>query len=114
MNYAIIVGRSLVFMLLLLATSAAMAGDPMKGRVLYQKACAGCHGENGLPQVVGVPNFKMGEGLMKSIVQFNELAGAGSFSIGKSAGGQASTSPKSSALPISITSSLKRTKPFKC
>lgn len=65
MNHSIVVGRSLIFTLLLLATGVAMAGDPMKGRSIYENRCAGCHGANGLPQVVGVPNFKMGEGLMK-------------------------------------------------
>ena len=61
----IIVGRSLGFILLLLATSAVMAGDPMKGRSLYENRCSGCHGMDGSPQVAAIPNFKMGEGLMK-------------------------------------------------
>ena len=66
MNHTIIVGRSLVFMLLLLATGVVMAGDPMKGRSLYDNRCSGCHGMDGAPQVGAIPNFKMGEGLMKS------------------------------------------------
>ena len=61
-----IVGRSLVFVFLLLATNVVMAGDPMKGRSLYENRCAGCHGENGTPQVAAIPNFRMGEGLMVS------------------------------------------------
>lgn len=64
MNHKII-GRTLVFIFLLLATSVVMAGDPMKGRSLYENRCAGCHGPDGIPQVAGIPNFKMGEGLMK-------------------------------------------------
>lgn len=66
MNYTIIICRGLVFGLLLLATTAVMAGDPMKGRSLYENRCSGCHGANGTPQVGAIPNFKMGEGLMKS------------------------------------------------
>ena len=66
MNHTIIAGRSLIFILLLLVTSAVMAGDPMKGRPLYDSHCAGCHGPEGTPQVAAIPNFKMGEGLMKS------------------------------------------------
>ena len=65
MNHSVIVGRSLVFMLLLLSTGVVMAGDPMKGRSLYDERCSGCHGLEGIPQVAGIVNFKMGEGLMK-------------------------------------------------
>ena len=65
MNHTIIIGRSLVFILLLLVTTIVMAGDPIKGRSLYENRCSGCHGMEGTPQVAGIPNFKMGEGLMK-------------------------------------------------
>ena len=56
----------MVFILFILSTGIASAGDPMKGSKLYGDRCSGCHGLNGVPQVVGVPNFKMGQGLMKS------------------------------------------------
>ena len=65
--------RLLVFTLLMITMGFAMAGDPVKGRTIYNKRCAGCHGANGLPQVPGVPNFSMGEGMMKpdqEIMQF--------------------------------------------
>jgi cytochrome c6 len=65
--------RFLLFTLLMITMGAAMAGDPVKGRTIYGKRCAGCHGPNGLPQVPGVPNFSIGEGIMKSdqeILQF--------------------------------------------
>ena len=65
MNHSIFIVRSLVFVLLLLATTVVMAGDPMKGRSLYDNRCSGCHGADGAPQVAGIPNFKMGESLMK-------------------------------------------------
>jgi len=46
--------------------SMANAGDPVKGRGIYEERCSGCHGLNGFPQVPDVPNFSMGQGLMKS------------------------------------------------
>lgn len=65
MKYTALVSRSLVLMFLLLATGVVVAGDPVKGRALYEVRCAGCHGTNGQPQVGAIPNFKMGQGLMK-------------------------------------------------
>ncbi|MBL1277508.1 MAG: cytochrome c [Ectothiorhodospiraceae bacterium] len=65
MSHTIIVTRTLVLMLLLLTTAVVMAGDPMKGRLLYENRCQGCHGAEGVPQVAGMPNFKMGTGLMQ-------------------------------------------------
>ena len=58
--------RFLVFAVLMMTLGAAMAGDPTKGRGIYSSRCSGCHGVNGLPQVAEVPNFTMGQGLMKS------------------------------------------------
>lgn len=58
--------KILVVLFLLLSTGMVMAGDPMKGRSLYENRCSGCHGLEGIPQVAAVPNFKMGQGLMKS------------------------------------------------
>ncbi len=58
--------RFLVFVALMLTMGAAMAGDPAKGRGLYATHCAGCHGPNGLPTMPEIPNFTMGQGLMKS------------------------------------------------
>jgi len=57
-----------MFLVLLLAMPAGvvLAGDPMKGRPLYMDRCSGCHGLNGSPRVTEIPDFKMGEGLMKS------------------------------------------------
>lgn len=42
------------------------AGDAVKGRGIYEERCSGCHGLSGFPQVPDVPNFSMGQGLMKS------------------------------------------------
>ena len=56
----------LTLLLLVASTSLVHAGDPMKGKVLYEPRCSGCHGLDGTPQVAEIPNFKMGQGLMKS------------------------------------------------
>ena len=55
-----------ILLLLVASTGLAQAGDPMKGKVLYEPRCSGCHGLDGKPQVAEIPNFKMGQGLMKS------------------------------------------------
>lgn len=57
--------RFLIFSLLMLTVTAAMAGDPVKGRGIYMDRCSGCHGVNGKPDIAEVPNFSMGEGMMK-------------------------------------------------
>jgi len=55
-----------LILFMLVPTSAVLAGDPMKGRQLYVDRCSGCHGLNGSSHVTGIPNFRLGEGLMKS------------------------------------------------
>lgn len=52
-------------LLLTASTNVVLAGDPIKGRGLYDNRCAGCHGMEGAPQVDAIANFKRGEGLMK-------------------------------------------------
>ncbi len=66
MNKLPVVPMVLIFLLLLVPTGVVLAGDPMKGRPLYIDRCSGCHGLSGAPQVAQIPNFKLGEGLMKS------------------------------------------------
>lgn len=56
----------LTLLLLVASTGLVQAGDPMKGKTLYEPRCSGCHGLQGSPSVPQVPNFKMGQGLMKS------------------------------------------------
>lgn len=60
------IARVFVFALLLMSMGSALAGDPIKGRELYEKHCAGCHGLGGVPTMPALPNFTMGTGLMKS------------------------------------------------
>jgi len=67
----------LTLLLLVASTGVVLAGDPMKGHSLYENRCAGCHGENGAPQVTEIPNFKMGQGLMKSDQQLLEFVKKG-------------------------------------
>lgn len=67
----------LTLFLLVVSTGVVLAGDPMKGRPLYEVRCAGCHGLEGLPQVAEIPNFKRGEGLMKSDQQLLEFVKRG-------------------------------------
>lgn len=66
MNKPFYVQTFLTLLLLVVSTGVVQAGDPMKGRALYEARCSGCHGLEGLPQVAAIPNFKMGQGLMKS------------------------------------------------
>lgn len=58
--------RFIVFSVLMMTLGVAMAGDPAKGRGIYASRCSGCHGANGPPTMAAVPNFSMGQGLMKS------------------------------------------------
>lgn len=46
--------------------SGAQAADPKHGREIYNKQCVNCHGENGRPNMPGVPDFSRGERLMQS------------------------------------------------
>jgi len=64
--------RFLVFSILMMMFGVVMAGDPAKGRGIYASRCSGCHGPNGSPTMAAVPNFSMGQGLMKSD---NEIMG---------------------------------------
>ena len=47
-------------------TAPAGASDVNKGRDVYKKHCATCHGSNGKPNMVGAADFSRGQGLMKS------------------------------------------------
>ena len=58
--------RFLIFAVLMMTLGVAMAGDPAKGRSIYASRCSGCHGANGNPTMPAVPNFSMGQGMMKS------------------------------------------------
>jgi len=56
----------------LLATALAVwtvtvqAADPMAGKKIYVQHCQNCHGDRGVPQWPGVPDFSHGEGLLQA------------------------------------------------
>lgn len=47
-------------------TAAVQAADPMAGKKIYVQHCQNCHGERGVPQWPGVPDFSHGEGLLQA------------------------------------------------
>lgn len=47
-------------------TAAVQAADPMAGKKIYVQHCQNCHGERGVPQWPGVPDFSHGDGLLKA------------------------------------------------
>ena len=64
MRYTInmIAGATLLFA----GANMAWAGNPFNGKPLYLKHCAGCHGERGESNLLGVPNFSRGEIIISS------------------------------------------------
>jgi cytochrome c6 len=55
-----------LLLLVCLVAPAAWAADPQKGGRLYTKNCKDCHGADGVAQMPGVPEFRRGEGLLRS------------------------------------------------
>lgn len=49
----------------ILLASAAQAADVTRGRQVYARHCAGCHGAAGVPVVPGAPNLSRPETLMR-------------------------------------------------
>jgi cytochrome c6 len=47
-------------------TATVQAADPMVGKKIYVQHCQNCHGERGVPQWPGVPDFSHGEGLLQA------------------------------------------------
>jgi cytochrome c6 len=56
----------------------AHAADPRKGAGIYRQHCADCHGNRGVPNMPGVPDFSRNERLMQS-----DLVLVKTISIGK-------------------------------
>lgn len=69
--------RAVVSILLVMASTAVMAGDPFKGREVYQQHCASCHGADGRPTQLGVPDFTRGQGLLVGDLQLVETLRTG-------------------------------------
>lgn len=62
----------------LAAVGNAQAADPSKGSKIYSQYCADCHGNRGVPNMPGVPDFSRNQRLMQS-----DLVLVKSISIGK-------------------------------
>ncbi len=73
--------RMLIAALLMLSVFGAEAGDPFSGHTLYGEHCLNCHGDDGSGELVGIPNFKQGEGLLKPDFELVEIlkGGAGTM-----------------------------------
>jgi len=46
-------------------TPPASAADIVRGAELYQRYCAGCHGQNGISTWPGAPNIARREGMLQ-------------------------------------------------
>lgn len=66
------VGRALFVLLLLGASATLQAGDPFKGHTIYGEYCLECHGDTGSGEMVGLPDFTRGEGLLQSDLELVE------------------------------------------
>ena len=58
--------RLLMLLGIALLPLPGLASDINKGRTLYNRHCASCHGSNGQNTMAAAANFKRGEGLMQS------------------------------------------------
>jgi cytochrome c6 len=63
---------------LLVWAGSAHAANPRKGATVYGQYCADCHGNRGVPNMPGIPDFSRNQRLMQS-----DLALVKSISIGK-------------------------------
>lgn len=69
--------RLVLAILLLTVASGASAGDPFKGREVYQQHCLSCHGADGRPTQLGAPDFTRGQGLLVSDLQLVQTLNTG-------------------------------------
>lgn len=58
-----------VLALLAAVATTASAADPDKGKRLYNRNCANCHGSNGMGTMPGLPDFSRGEALLQPDVR---------------------------------------------
>ena len=65
-------------LMLLGVVGKAYAADPRKGATLYSQYCSDCHGNRGVPNMPGVPDFSRNQHLMQS-----DLVLVKSISVGK-------------------------------
>ncbi len=65
-----------VVFLTILGVSSANA-DSAKGAELFEENCVACHGESGVPNLPGAPDFSKGERLEKTDVELLKSINAG-------------------------------------
>lgn len=53
------------------------AGDIFRGKELYQQKCASCHGADGKPAMLGIPDFSRGEAVLKTYEELAEVVRSG-------------------------------------
>ena len=56
----------LIALCLLSISLCVQAGDPFNGHTIYGKHCLQCHGDTGRGEMVSIPDFSRGEGLLKA------------------------------------------------
>jgi len=56
---------ALAFAMLALAAGPAPASAFQPGKDIYDRYCAECHGVDGVPNLTGTPDFRLGESLLK-------------------------------------------------
>lgn len=61
----------LITIVLAVPGQSLAAGDIFRGKELYQQKCASCHGVDGKPMMLGIPDFSRGEAVLKT---YEELA----------------------------------------
>ena len=52
--------------------TTAQAGDPFNGYTIYNQHCLNCHGEDGSGEMIAIPNFSRGEGLLQTDYMLTE------------------------------------------
>lgn len=58
--------RVSLFLVGAMALAPAYAGNPFKGKELYEHHCVNCHGARGESNMIGVPNFSRGESVVNN------------------------------------------------
>lgn len=60
------------------ASTSASAADMVRGKMLYQRHCASCHGATGLSVMPNTPNLALNQGLTQSDLQIVQTLKMGS------------------------------------
>lgn len=60
------------------ASPAVSAADLARGKMLYQRHCAACHGATGLSVMPNTPNLALNQGLTQSDLQIMQTLKMGS------------------------------------